>query len=211
VAESGRVLAVNGQVLPSTLHDVRLVADKAMPLMQAEVRVEGESRIPQVVGAVRRVWLEPNNAPAFPLAIQALLNADLIIIGPGSLYTSILPNLLVPDLAAAIRSSNALKVFVCNVATQPGETDHYSCGDHIHALEEHAGEDLFDLIVSNSTEIDELPEGMNYVQTESSTSVLYPVYAADVSDRDNPGKHDSVKLSQVLLDLWRERTGPLAV
>jgi uncharacterized cofD-like protein len=211
VAESGRVLAVNGQVLPSTLHDVRLVADKALPMMQTEVRVEGESRIPQVSGTVRRVWLEPNNAPAFPLAIQAILNADLIVIGPGSLFTSILPNLLVSDLAAAIRHSPALKIYVCNVATQPGETDGYSCGDHIHALEEHAGESLFDLIVSNSHQQGELPALSHWVTTEARTSILYPVYSADVADHAAPGKHDPAKLSQVLIDLWRERTGPLTL
>ncbi|MBE9474509.1 MAG: YvcK family protein, partial [Chloroflexi bacterium] len=107
VAESGRVLSVSGRVLPSTLHNVQLVADVRLPHLISEVRVAGESQIPKSNGKVRRVWLEPNAPPAFPQAIRALLAADVIVIGPGSLYTSILPNLLVPDIADAIRSSRA--------------------------------------------------------------------------------------------------------
>src|SRR5512134_960717 len=118
IAESGRVLSVSGRVLPSTLHDVRLIADLQLPNVLNQVRVEGESRIPQMAGRVRRVWLEPNDAPAFPPALRAILNADLIVVGPGSLYTSLLPNLLVQDLLGAIRASRGLKVYVCNIATQ---------------------------------------------------------------------------------------------
>jgi uncharacterized cofD-like protein len=125
---------VSGRVLPSTLHDVRLVADVMLPYLVSEIRVEGESHIPESTGSVRRVWLEPNSPPAFPDAVQAILSADLIVIGPGSLYTSLLPNLLVPDITAAIRSSRALKIYVCNVATQPGETEHFTCGDHLMAI-----------------------------------------------------------------------------
>src|SRR5512133_43890 len=122
VAESGRVLAVQGRVLPSTLHDVRLVADKTSNDDQSEIRVTGESNIPMVEGRIKRVWLEPDNPLAFPPAVQAILSADLIIVGPGSLFTSILPNLLVPDLAEAIKASRATKFYICNVATQTGET-----------------------------------------------------------------------------------------
>ena len=93
---------------------------------------------------------------------EAILSADLVIIGPGSLYTSIMPNLLVPDVAQAIRASRGLKVFVCNVATQPGETQNYSCGDHVRAIEEHAGGGMFDLIVANNEFIGSLPEGSQW-------------------------------------------------
>jgi uncharacterized cofD-like protein len=150
VAESGRVLAVHGQVLPSTLHDVQLVADVLLPHTLNEVRVQGESSIPESPGKIRRVWLEPNDPPAFPESIQAILAADLIVVGPGSLFTSILPNLLVPDIAAAISASRALKIYVCNVATQPGETDGFTCGDHVRVIEEHVGSGLFDIVVANS-------------------------------------------------------------
>jgi uncharacterized cofD-like protein len=209
IAESGRVLAVSGQVLPSTLHDVRLVADVLLPHLINEVRVEGESHIPESTGKVRRVWLEPNTPLAFPRAIQAILAADLILIGPGSLYTSILPNLLVPDIAAAVRSSRALKIYICNVATQPGETDGYTCGDHVRAIEEHVGPLLFDLVVSNNRCQGNLPEGIQWVTTEDELSEDHAVYRADLIDVSQPWRHDSQKLAQVLIDLLQERTGPL--
>lgn len=209
VAESGRVLAVHGRVLPATLHDVRLVADVVLPHAVNEVRVEGESQIPKVSGKVRRVWLEPSTPPAFPEAIQTILAADLIVIGPGSMYTSILPNLLVPDLVEAIRASRALKIFICNVATQQGETDGYSCGDHVRALEEHAGSGLFDLIVSNQRFEGNLPPGIDWVIVEPDLDEDYGVYRADILDTIHPWRHDSQKLAQVVMDLFRERTGPL--
>lgn len=209
IAESGRVLSVHGRVLPSTLHDVRLVADIVLPNTVNEVRVEGESRIPEASGRVRRVWLEPNNAPAFPQAIQAILKADMILIGPGSLFTSLLPNLLVPDLAAAIRASQALKVYVCNVATQPGETDGFTCGEHVRVLEDHVGEGLFDLVISNMRCEGELPPGTDWVVVEEELEEQYPVYQADVVDCEQPWRHDSQKLARVLIDILQERTGPL--
>ncbi len=191
VVESGRVLAVHGRVLPSTLHDVRLVADVALPHLASEVRVEGESHIPEMAGKVRRVWLEPNNPPAFPQSVHAILNADLIIIGPGSLYTSILPNMLVPDLAQAVSSSRALKLYVCNVATQPGETDHYNCGDHIRALEEHLSSGLFDVVVANKRQSGMLSGGSEWVEIEDELSDQYAVYRADLIDEEHPWRHDS--------------------
>jgi uncharacterized cofD-like protein len=209
VAESGRVLSVSGRVLPSTLHDVRLVADVRLPTLVTEVRVEGESQIPESAGQVRRVWLEPNNAQAFPQAIQAILAADMILIGPGSLYTSILPNLLVPDIAAAVRASRGLKIYICNVATQPGETDGYSCGDHVRALEEHAGGDLFEMVVSNRNCEGDLPEDIDWVRTEDDLMVDYPIYQSDLVDPSRPWRHSAEKLAQVLMDLLQERTGPL--
>lgn len=209
IAESGRVLSVSGRVLPSTLHDVRLVADVVLPHLHSEVRVEGESRIPQSAGKVRRVWLEPDTPLAFPQAVQAILAADLIVIGPGSLYTSVIPNLLVPDIAAAIRSSRALKIFVCNVATERGETDGYTCKDHIRALEDHVGRGLFDLVVSNHTFQGGLPEGIDWVENEPDLELEYPIYQANLIDESSPWRHDSAKLAQVLMDLYQERTGPL--
>jgi uncharacterized cofD-like protein len=211
VAESGRVLSVYGRVLPSTLHDVQLIADKTLPHAKREVRVKGESQIPEVTGEVRRVWLEPNNPPAFPAAVQALLQADMIVIGPGSLYTSILPNLLVPDITAAIRVSRALKIFVCNATTQQGETDGYTCGDHIGAIEDHIGSGFFDLIVSNNDTTGKLPEGTDWVTVNPEMEDSSAVYQSDLIDESNPGRHDSDKLARVLIDLFMERTGPLVI
>jgi len=204
------VLSVHGRVLPATLHYVKLVADVQLPHSGHEVRVIGESRIPQVAGRIRRVWLEPNNPPAFPPVLRAILSADMIIVGPGSLYTSLLPNLLVPDLLAAMRSSRALKVFVCNIATQSGETDAYTCYDHVRALEEHVGEDLFDILLCNDTYTEVLPQGVQWVVVDERTHADSRVYCADLVDEEHPWRHDSLKLAQVLMDLYYERTGPLS-
>lgn len=209
IAESGRVLAVQGRVLPSTLHDVRLVADVVVP-NGGEIRVDGESQIPKAAGQISRVWLEPNNPLAYPPTLQALLSADLIIVGPGSLYTSILPNLLVPDLADAIRSSRAQKFYICNIATQPGETDGYTADDHLDTIEKHLGEKLFDLAICNNVMEGNLPNGASWVGYEASIQEKYPVYFADLEDNEYPWRHDSKKVSKVVMDLFYERTGPLA-
>jgi uncharacterized cofD-like protein len=210
VAESGRVLAVQGRVLPSTLHDVRLVADVQLPHEINEVRVKGESQIPKTAGQVRRVWLEPNNPLAYPPSVQAILSADLVILGPGSLYTSLLPNLLVPDLAEALRRTRAQKFYVCNVATQKGETDDYSCGEHVRTIEKHLGGRLFDLIVCNRRYEGKL-EDESWVKVEPGLEEEYPLYQTDLIDEENPRRHDSYKLAQVIMDLFFERTGPLSV
>ena len=209
IAESGRALSVHGQVLPATLHNVRLVADVQLPNAQTEVRVEGESQIPQTAGRVRRVWLEPDNASAFPPVIQAVLAADIIVIGPGSLYTSILPNILVGDLLEAIRSSRALKIFISNIATQQGETDMYTCGDHIRTLEELVGSELVDIIICNSWYDEKLENGMQWVRMDEALERDSRLYLSDLADHRKQGHHDAVKLAQVLMDLYNERTGPI--
>ena len=210
VAESGRVLSVHGRVIPATLHNVRLVADVRLPYVINEVRVKGESRIPEIAGHVRRVWLEPNDAPAFPPVIRALLNAGMIVIGPGSLYTSLLPNLLVHDVLAAVRTSQALKVFVCNIATQSGETQHFTCYDHVRALEEHVGEDLFDIILCNDNYDASFPDATtSWVLADEKSRSDVRLYTADLVDSEHPWRHDSLRLAQVLMDLYYERTGPL--
>jgi len=210
VAESGRVLSVHGRVLPSTLHDVRLVADMRVPHSINEVRVQGESRIPQMAGRVRRVWLEPNDASAYPPVIKALLTAELIIVGPGSLYTSILPNLLVKDIIAAMHASRAVKIFICNIATQAGETDAYSCYDHVRALNEHVGEGLFDIILCNDCYQGNIDPASQWVTADEKSLADSRVYATDLVDEIRPWRHSSMKLSQVIINLYNERTGPLS-
>jgi uncharacterized cofD-like protein len=209
IAESGRALSVSGRVLPSTLHDVRLVADVRLPHVLNEVRVEGESHIPEMAGRVRRVWLDPGSPPAFPPVIQALLSADLIVVGPGSLYTSLLPNLLVPDLLAALQASRALKIYVCNLATQVGETDLYSCSDHVRALEDHVGPNLFDVILCNEDYSGTLPPNSRWVEADEVSRKDKRLYCANLPEIDHPWRHDPGKLSKVLMDLYYERTGPM--
>jgi uncharacterized cofD-like protein len=209
IAESGRVLSVSGRVLPSTLHDVKLVADVQLPNVPNQVRVLGESSIPKAAGRVRHLWLEPNDAPAFPPALRAILNADMIVVGPGSLYTSLLPNLLVQDLLGAIRASRALKIYVCNIATQSGETDLYSCADHIRALEEHVGEHLFDIALCNDNYEGQLNEGSQWVRVDEPASSNSRVHCADLLDASHPWRHDSEKLARTLIEILAEYTGPL--
>jgi uncharacterized cofD-like protein len=209
VAESGQVLSVHGRVLPSTIHDVRLVADVRLQFTENEVRVEGESQIPRSPGRIRRIWLDPDSPPAFPQSIQAILNADVIVVGPGSLYTSILPNLLVPDITQAIRSSRALKIYICNLTTQPGETDGFSCRDHLVALESHLGFNLFDIIVVNKISSEKLPDGIRWVETDPKLAEDYNIYLSELNDVLTPWFHDSQKLAQVIKYLYQQRTGPL--
>jgi len=209
IAESGRVLSVSGRVLPSTLHDVKLVADVELPNLPNQIRVQGESSIPKAAGRVRRLWLEPNDAPAFPPALNAVLNADMIVVGPGSLYTSLLPNLLVQDLLGAIRASRALKVYVCNIATQSGETDVYSCYDHIRALEDHVGDNLFDIILCNENYEGELSADTQWVRTDEKTLADARVHCSDLTDPGYPWRHDSAKLARTLIEILDEYTGPL--
>jgi uncharacterized cofD-like protein len=209
IAESGRALSVHGKVLPATLHNVRLVADVQLPNAQTEVRVQGESQIPQAAGRVRRVWLEPDNVSAFPPVIQAVLAADMIVIGPGSLYTSILPNLLVGDLIEAIRSSRGLKIFISNVTTQPGETDMYTAGDHIRTLERLVGSELVNIIISNSWYDSTLENGTQWVRVDEALKRDSRLYLSDLADHRQPKHHEAEKLAQVLMDLYNERTGPI--
>jgi len=208
VAESGRVLSVHGRVLPATLHDIKLVADVQLPNVINQIQVKGESSIPEMPGKVRRIYLEPNNPPAFPPVIQSILAADMVVIGPGSLYTSLLPNLLVPDLLAALRSTRALKILVVNIATQPGETSSYNVGDHLSVLEEHVGPGLFNIIVCNNRHEGTLANGVEWVNIDQRV-LNYPIYQTDLVDVEHPWRHDSDKLARTLMNLLYERTGPL--
>lgn len=140
-----RVLAVRGQVLPASEQDVVLMAE-----MTDGTIVEGESQIPKTGKRIRRVFLNPQNPNPSEGVLQAIEEADGIIAGPGSLYTSILPNLLVKDVSEAIRASQACKIYVCNVMTQPGETDSFTASDHLRAIYDHVGERLFDITIINN-------------------------------------------------------------
>ncbi|MBD0303346.1 MAG: YvcK family protein, partial [Tolypothrix sp. T3-bin4] len=142
VAASSKVLAVRGQVLPATLSDVRLWAE----LVDGR-RIEGESSISEAGGSIVKIGCIPANPPALPAAIKAINEADYIIIGPGSLYTSLIPNLLVPQIADAIAASVAPRIYVCNIMTQPGETQGYTVSDHIRAIDAACGRQLFDAVL----------------------------------------------------------------
>jgi len=142
------VLAVRGDVLPASTQSILLKAEMADGSI-----VEGESQIPLAGKRIKRVFLDPIDAVPLDEALDAIAQADLILIGPGSLYTSILPNLLVKGLYEEIKRSSAQKVYICNVMTQPGETDGYSAADHVEALYDHVGEPFLNTIIVNSAEI----------------------------------------------------------
>lgn len=145
VKEMSRVLAVRGRVLPASEQDVVLLAE-----MTDGTIVQGESQIPKAKKRIRRVFLEPPEPRPLAEALQAIEQADGIVIGPGSLYTSILPNLLVKDMTDAIRASRARKIYVCNVMTQLGETDQFSASDHVKVIYDHVGERLFEVVIINN-------------------------------------------------------------
>ncbi len=197
VRESGRVLAVRGTIIPSTLHDVTLVASVNGSM------VEGESKIPMHEGPISRVFLRPDDAELNPEAALAIMNAELILVGPGSLYTSILPNLLVPGMIRAIKESPALKVFICNVASQHGETDGYNVSDYLRVMREHIGEDLFDFAIVNAN-LSHLPTGGqsqvlfdHEVIQQQSPGIRF--IAADVVNVRIPSHHDPKKLARLVM------------
>jgi len=154
VSRMSQVLAITGRVLPVTTTDVQLVAE-----FENGASVVGESKIfyckKKQDCRIQRVRLIPDRPKALPDALTALEDADMIVLGPGSLYTSIIPNLLVDGIVEAIQGSNALKVYVCNVMTQEGETEGYSTSDHIAAIFKHSAPGLFNLCLTNSTPISE--------------------------------------------------------
>jgi uncharacterized cofD-like protein len=201
ILESGRVLAIQGRVLPSTLRDVTLMANlRADPARVS--RVAGESSITKAGGAIEQVYLEPDDAPAYPEAVHALLGADLIVAGPGSLYTSVLPNLLVPDIAQAVAASPAVKAYVCNVATQRGETEAYTAGDHIAALETHVGKGVFPIVLVNGNlSVNLESPGVELVRADFPSDTAYRVIEADLVDPAHPWRHDSDKLALAVLRL----------
>jgi uncharacterized cofD-like protein len=146
IAASSKVLAVRGQVLPSTLSDVQLWAE-----LDNGRRIVGESKIAEARCRIVHIGCLPPNPPALPKALQAIEEADYIVIGPGSLYTSIIPNLLVPELVEAIAAQRVPRIYVCNVMTEPGETEGFSVSDHIRALDSACGRYLFDAVLVQKT------------------------------------------------------------
>jgi uncharacterized cofD-like protein len=134
VQQTSRVLAIRGRVLPSTLDDVRLGAR-----LESGAEVMGQSLVNKSSG-IYEAFLVPESPRALPGVVEAIAEADVIIIGPGSLFTSIIPNLLVPEITQAIRNSDAPKIYVCNVMTQPGETAGFTASDHVKAIIRHIGQ-----------------------------------------------------------------------
>ena len=205
IAETSRVLAVRGQIVPASLADVTLSAR----LADGSV-IRGESRIPESGAPPVEVFIEPADAPAHPQAVRAIREADLIVIGPGSLYTSILPNLLVPELGRALFESNAHRVYVSNVATQAGETDGYTAADHLAALQRHLGRpDVAQMVLANSNLPSEpLPEEWRSTPVTAPGDADYGgarLVLLDVVDHDRRYRHDGERLASAVMRLYYER------
>ncbi len=144
IRESSKVLAIRGRIFPSTLANVHLVAT-----LTNGRRVRGETRITASRVPIKKLELSPKKVRPLPLAIEAIRKADLILLGPGSLYTSVLPNLLIPEVASAIAKSKSPRVYIANLMTQPGETAGYALADHLRAIQTHASRKLVDYVVAN--------------------------------------------------------------
>lgn len=213
VKESSKVLAVRGKVLPSTLQEVVLKAE-----FVDGSEVVGESHIPSRGKKIRRVMLDPPDAAALPEVVQAIREADAIVLGPGSLFTSILPNLLVREIAEAIKASNAAKVFICNVMTQPGETDGFDAADHVRALFDHAGGNLIEFVVVNEARVPAQiaqryrREGAYPVKVdrEALEALGLKLVVGDLIDHSDLARHDPAKLAAAVMEIL-SRTHPLHV
>ena len=197
--ESSKVLAVKGRVLPASKESVRLDA-----ILEDGTVVEGESHIPEVPGRIRSVRLYPQDVAPVPAALEAIHTADAIVLGPGSLYTSIMPNLLVNGVAEALRKSRALKIYICNVMTQPGETDGYTASMHAEAIIKHAGRGAIDFMLVNNAPISEelrekyAAEGISPVLVDEAqiNALGIGFVAADIINQTDAVRHDPDKLSR---------------
>ncbi|HEX6290034.1 MAG TPA: gluconeogenesis factor YvcK family protein [Herpetosiphonaceae bacterium] len=211
VKAASQVLAVRGRVVPPTLEDVTLVADLQVPVGEQARTIRGESLIGKGGHPIRRVFLDPPDPAAYPDAVAAIEQADLIILGPGSLFTSILPVLLVEDVRNAICRARALRVYVCNVATEPGETDRFGVQAHLEALLEHVGADCTDFALANSNSdpadnfAPEWKGRTEIVPLDIDDGCPIQVVAADIINPANPLRHDPRKLARELMRLLRER------
>jgi uncharacterized cofD-like protein len=206
--ETARVLNIQGRVLPATLDNVNLIASVRLRGAVRAITIQGESRITKAGGTIEHVDLEPPDVQAYGESVQAILDADIIVIGPGSLYTSILPNLMVKGIAEALRATSAYKIYVCNVATQPGETEGYTVAEHVLALERHIGRGLFQAVLANNT-YPTLNAGSNTVYVLPAPEhheILqrYEVRYFDLTDPDRPWRHDPQKLASAILGLSQE-------
>ncbi len=202
VRAASQVLRVNGQVLPSTLDHAQLCA-----VLADGGEVCGETAIAASRQPIRRVYLRPGRCRPVPEALEALAEADLVVMGPGSLYTSIMPNLLVEGMADAIRRSPARRSFVVNIMTQPGETTGFTAADHVRVVLEHVGPGVVDEVVVNSGPIgaERLARYRAQgaapvaVDREALAALGVEVVEADLVNRDELVRHEPAKLAAVLL------------
>ena len=211
VRATSNVLSIRGRVLPSTLDDMRLAAE-----MEDGTIVRGESLIPEAKKKIKRLFCEPANCKALDEVIDAIKQADLIILGPGSLYTSVIPNLLIDEISKAISKSTAKKIYICNIMTQPGETDDFSVSDHVRTVLEHAKyPNIIDTVMVNSV----LPQSLidMYKAAKAEPVVLdksklekMGIKVSECRLTENDQKlirHSSYKLARAIYAWYRKQKG----
>ncbi|MCK9594731.1 MAG: uridine diphosphate-N-acetylglucosamine-binding protein YvcK [Candidatus Omnitrophica bacterium] len=208
IRETSKVLALRGQVIPSSLSNVTLAAEYADGSV-----VEGENKIPRGHKPIRKVYLKPEHPAPAPEAIKAIDEAEIIVLGPGSLYTSIIPNLLIKEISDKIVASRAIKVYVCNVMTQPGETDGYSASQHVRALVEHSHPGIIDYCIVNTGKLPvqvlkRYEEGNAYSVVSDRKNIQNMGYRIIEEDTGSVSegviRHDHLKLANIILGLQEE-------
>ena len=200
---SSKVLAIRGRIFPSTLSNVHLVAT----LENGRI-VHGETRITASGGGIKKLTLSPRRVRALPKAIEAIEHADLILLGPGSLYTSILPNLLIPEIANAIAKSKAPRVYIANLMTQPGETAGYALTDHLRAIQKHVSHRVIDWVVANRKPVS--PDVARRYRAQGAEPVVidlaqlqklgYRVILDNLLDEHGVIRHNTQRLARLLLE-----------
>ena len=208
VEATSNILAIRGRVLPSTTEGVVLVGE-----MADGREVTGETAIAHDPAAIRRIKLCPDTPRPLPEGLEAIREADIIVMGPGSVFTSVVPNLLVTEIAQAVAQSRALKAYVCNVMTQPGETDGFSASDHVQAIEAHAGRRVFDYVLVNTARPTAemmaryTKTGAEFVNPDAEVIAArgYKAVKGSFISQSAVVRHDPDKLAKALLRLWSER------
>ncbi len=199
--EAGKVLAVRGSLVPATMENIRLLAKLADGTL-----IAGESQISKPSEPIQNVYIEPKNPKVHPEAETAILDADAVVLGPGSLFTSVLPNLMVPGIKEAIQKSNAVKIYICNVATQVGETDGYNVADHIIALQNHTYDEIVDFALVNSTNIDLHDRYTGEPVVDDGTKLRHAkIKKAEIADVKHPVRHTSQGLAREVLALYHNK------
>jgi len=205
VVASSKILAIRGRVLPPTLQDVTLCAR-----LRDGQSVRGELAVASAGGQeIERVYLDPPNPAAVPDVVEAIEQAQLVVLGPGSVFTSIVPNLLVPEVAEALLRTDAVRVLVCNVMTQPGETDSFSALDHVEAIRRHVSEPVFDYVLLNDakpsaevlTRYEEEGAGFVAPAAQEIAKLGFIPVCRDLVSADSLARHDPEKLSNALLEI----------
>lgn len=199
--ESSKVLAVHGRIIPSTWSHLDLNAR-----LSDGTHVSGESNIAMQGGAIAEVHIEPSDIQANPEAIKAITQADLILVGPGSLYTSIMPNLLVPGIMEALQASSVQTIYLCNVATEQGETDGFTTSDHVRALQHHTFATIANCVIANDNMTEtRVPANIHMVPPPREEIPDVRVITADLIDPEHPLRHNSDRLARAVIDVYHGR------